>query len=164
MFAELYKKLFPNKQKIVDDVRVKSRHETMTESLEYSRRMLGKRFSPRVAQITNLETITSNILQFNTELRRINRILENEEKLKPGDAIFDYKETTLARFFIDEATNSYINQSEFRTFYELATKFTELTKEGSTAEYGRHEHNYRVLTKVIRSIIQICTAIGDATK
>ena len=136
----------------------------MTESLEYSRRMLGKRFSPRVAQLTKLQAVTKNILQFNAELKRINAILEAQQKLKPGDALFDYHDTTLAEFFVDETTSSYINQSEFRNFHELATKFTELTKEGSTAEYGMHEHNYRVLTKVIRSIIQICTAIGEATR
>ena len=126
--------------------------------------MLGKRFNVRVAQLTELQTISDNILKFNDELRRLNRILESKSKLKPGDALFDYRETTLADFFVDETTSSYINQSEFRIFHELATKFTELTKEGSTAEYGMHEHNYRVLTKIIRSIIQICTAIGKATQ
>lgn len=164
MLADIYHKLFPKKKIAEENIREKSRHETMTECLEYSKRMLGKRFSVRVSQVVEMETISPNILAFNQELMRLNRILKNNGVLKPADAIFEYRTMTLEKFFIDESIQSYISQSEYRRFHELSTEFTALTLEASKAEYGPLEHNYRALSKVIRSIIQICQAIDKATQ
>lgn len=164
MFAEVYNRFFPKKKKMVDNVREKTRHEAMRECLQYSKRMLGKRFSVNVAQVVELTAVTKNIILFNQELMRLNAILREGRVLKPTDAIFNYYELTLEQFFIDEETTSYISQTEYRKFHELATEFTALTLEGSTAEYGPQEHNYRALSKVIRSIIQICQAIDKASQ
>ncbi len=164
MFAELYSKFFPKKKAIDGNVREKTRHEAMRDCLAYSKKMLGKRFSVKTAQVVTLTTISSNIILFNQELTRLNQILNGSGVLKATDAIYDQVELTLEQFFIDQETHSYISQTEYRKFHELATEFTQLTLEGSTAEYGPQEHNYRALSKVIRSIIQICQAIDKASQ
>lgn len=162
MFADLFKKLFPGKKLEIKDARTKTRHEVMVECLDHCEASLGKRFNVRSAQAVEFETIVPNILEMIKALRRINAVLEKQQSLPPSATLFDFKKITLADFFIDEDTGTYISQESYRTFHTFAREFAELTKEGQSAEWGVHEYNYRALSKVFRGIIQICQAIDQA--
>ena len=162
MFAELYRKLFPKKQLQVKSASVQSRHDTMVECLTYCEEMLGKKFSIRAAQVVQVESVVPNILGMIKELQRLNAILSKGNRIGPTDAIFTWRKMTLSDFFIDSNTGNYISQAAYRDFHAQATLFSNLTKEGSIAEYGVHEHNYRALASVTLTIIKICQAIDKA--
>lgn len=144
------------------DARQLTRSEKMREALTYSESMLSKRFDPKVARLIEFEVCTPNILVMTSELIKHNATMNAGKGIKPLDVVVEFNNTNLEKFFTDSVSGTYISQLAYRHFHEEAKLFCEFVHQSSLEEFGRLEHNYRMLRPVIHSVTEICLAIGKA--
>lgn len=159
-----FQKLFGKKSPPVPDLsdRSISRSQRMREALLYSEAMLSKRFDPNRARLIEFECCKPDIMSMTAELIHFNQVMEAEKGINPVETIYDFKKINLEQFFIDPQNNTYIDQYNYRLFHKAADEFCTRVHECSLEEFGRLEHNYRVLRPVIASVTEICMAIGRA--
>lgn len=139
-----------------------SRSERMRAALTYSEAMLSKRFDPAKARLVEFECCVTDIATMTQEIIRFNQQMNAEKGINPLETVYDFHRVNLDQFFTDPKTNTYIDQFHYRLFHQAADEFCNRVHQCSLEEFGRLEHNYRVLRPVIASVTEICLAIGKA--
>lgn len=123
-----------------------------------------KKYQPNIGLTRNIFTRYGSISEYDSKVRKTILILKQGKAIKPDWDSVNEVEMSLDRFFVSE-DGFYIDiEKSVKRFKESCMELCETLSLSDNAEHGIHEHNLRMLTKLLINIREVTKVLVSASK